>query len=552
MTKLNILFGIFFFLIFLIVIKLFLIQVVFSDKYNLNHYLRVKKIFPNRGKIFDRNLDPLVLNQITYLAYSEPKEIENKKEFIEKIDSILKIGKSTLEAKLNTDKLWVPLASKVDEETKKKIISLKLKGIGFEEEQRRFYPEGSLAAHLLGFVGKNEKGENVGYFGIEGYWEKELSGLPGVFKTERDLLGKPIFIGVQSKFEPEDGSDLVLTIDRTIQAISKEKLTSGLKRYGAKEGCIIIADPKTLEILSLCCLPDFDPDKYYQFSERYFKNPAISNVYEPGSIFKPLIMAAAFNEKVLKPSDFYQEEGPVEISGYQIRTWDNKYEGKISMTRIIEKSSNVGMVYVGQKLGNKKILEYLKAYGVGELTGIDLQGEVAGFIREEKEWSPVDYATATFGQGIVVTPIQMIRAFSSLINGGEILKPYVVGEIRSRNKIIKKKPIKIRQVITKHLSEIMKKILQSAVENGEVKWAKPKGYQIGGKTGTAQIPIKGHYDPTKTIGSFIGFAPVDDPKFIILVTLREPSTSSWGSETAAPLFFEIAKELLVYYNIAPE
>jgi len=441
----------------------------------------------------------------------------------------------------------------LNKKTKEAISKLRLNGLGFEEEAKRFYPEGSAAAHLLGFVGKNDKGENIGYFGLEGHYEKDLAGLPGILKTERDLFGNPIFIGVQSKLEPEDGRDLILTIDKTVQQITREKLKSGLQKYGAKEGCIVVANPMTLEIIALSCLPDFDPQQYYKFSEDYFKNSAISNIYEPGSIFKPLIMAAALNEKVVKSTDMYNENGAVEIGGYEIQTWDKKYEGKITMTRILEKSSNVGMVYVGQKLGEDKILFYLKQYGIGELTGIDLQGETPGFIKNQSEWYPIDYATATFGQGIVVTPIQMIRAFSSLINGGEILKPHVVLEIRSSDKKGSRvEPQKIRQVINTRTSILIKKMLEATVEHGEVRWAKPKSYQIGGKTGTAQIPIKGHYDPTKTIASFIGFAPVDEPKFIILINLKEPSASPWGSETAGPLFFEIAKELLVYYNIAPE
>ncbi len=553
MTKLWVLFWIFSVLIFAIVIKLFFIQLIAPDRYQSNNYLQTRKILPQRGKIFDGNLQPLVLNQTAYLLYAEPKKIIDKNELIHKIDEILKIGEATLGGKINNDKLWTLVVSGLDKKTKEAISKLKLNGLGFEEESKRFYPEGSAAAHLLGFVGKNDKGENIGYFGLEGYYEKDIAGLPGILKTERDLFGNPIFIGVQSKLESEDGRDLILAIDKTAQQIIKERLKSSLQKYGAKEGCVIVANPMTLEIIALSCLPDFDPEQYYKFSENYFRNPVTSNVYEPGSIFKPLIMAAALNEKVIKPTDMYDESGPVKIGGYEIQTWNKKYEGKITMTRILEKSSNVGMVYVGQKLGEKKILSYLKQYGLGELTGIDLQGEASGFLKSEAEWYPIDYATVTFGQGIVVTPIQMIRSFSSLINGGWLIKPRVVLEIGSSDKEKNQiKQQKIRRVIDERTSILIKKMLEATVEHGEIKWAKPKGYQIGGKTGTAQIPIEGHYDPTKTIASFIGFAPVSEPKFIILVNLKEPSTSPWGSETAAPLFFEIAKELLVYYNIAPE
>lgn len=559
MIKLKFLIIIYTLFLLVIIGKLFYLQVLTSESEKKIDYLQVKKIIPRRGEIYDRNNQALVINQTTYLIYLEPKNVKTKEKFIEGIDRVLKIGKATIEAKLNEKNLWVPLKSGVDEKTKKNLMNLKLAGLGFEEEQRRFYPEGSVAAHLIGFVGKNEKGDNIGYFGIEGYWEKDLAGLPGVVKSERDLLGRPIFIGTQEKLAAEDGRDLILTIDKSVQWIVKETLKTGLERYQAKEGCVLVANPNTMEILALSCLPDFDPNQYYKFNEGFFKNPAISSLYEPGSIFKPLIMAAAFQEKKIRPSDIYNETGPINIDGYQIKTWDNKYEGRISMTRIIEKSSNVGMVYIGEKLGRKKILFYLKQFGLGELTGIDLQGEVSGFLREEKDWYPIDYATATFGQGIVVTPIQMIRAFSAIINGGKILKPFLVREVVNKSDSHKKKekkflgkPHVIRKIIDEKNSEIMKKILQLAVENGEIHWAKPKGYQIGGKTGTAQVAIRGHYDPSKTIASFIGFAPVNKPKFVILVTLKEPRTSPWGSETAAPLFFEIAKELLVYYNISPE
>ncbi|MEX1052286.1 MAG: penicillin-binding protein 2, partial [Patescibacteria group bacterium] len=300
------------------------------------------------------------------------------------------------------------------------------------------------------------------------------------------------------------------------------------------------------------CLPDYDLEKYYEFSDAFFLNNAISNLYEPGSTFKPFIMAAALEEKKLKPTDVYNEEGPIDIGKYTIRTWDNKYEGRISATRILEKSSNVGMVWVGEKLGDKNIISYLKKFGMDTATGIDLQGEAKPIFKTNNQWYPIDYATATFGQGIAVTPIQMITAFSSLINGGELIQPRIVKKIISGDseKEVDKKVL--RKTISVNTSEAIKKMLYSTVENGEYKWVKPEGYKIGGKTGTAQIPIAGSYEASKTIASFIGFAPINNPKFIALVVLREPKTSIYGSETAAPLFFDIAKDLFVYYNIGPE
>ncbi len=531
-----------------VIAKLFFIQIITPHNFIQNN-IATKRILPERGKVYDRNKEPLAVNQTTYQLYFEPKHIEDAFLTVKGIESILKIGEATLEGKIDRSKDWVAVTAGIEEKQKEELERLKLKGIGFLEESRRYYPEGSLSAHLLGFVGKNEEGDNIGYFGLEGFYDKDLTGLPGLIKSEEDLAGKAIFVGTQNKIDPENGRDLILTLDKSVQKIIKTRLQRGMERYEAKEGCIIVADPGNGEVLGLSCLPDFDQDQYYRFSELFFMNSSISGGYEPGSTFKPLVVAAALEEKAIKPDDVFQEDGPVTVGDYVIRTWNNKYEGKISMTRILEKSSNVGMVYIGEKLGDKKIYEYIKKLGFAELTGIDLQGEIAGYLRPRQQWYPIDYATATFGQGIAVTPIQMIRAFSALVNGGELYKPFTVRAMVSQGTERIIHPKKEKTIFSKQVSETIKKMLVSTIENGDARWAKPKGYTIGGKTGTAQIPIKGHYDPTKTIAAFIGFAPANNPRFIAMVILREPQSSQWGSETAAPLFFEIAKDLLVYYNI---
>jgi len=549
--KIKLIFLIFITTIILIIVKLFYIQILSLNVLN-NKNLGLIKLFPDRGIIYDRNKLPLVLNQTKYKLYVEPKKIKNKEEIIEKLDKILNIGEATLEAKIDESKIWISIISGVSSTNKKKILNTKLKGIGFEDESFRFYPEASLAAHLLGFVGKNDQGDNVGYFGIEGYYDKNLSGLSGFIKTDKDLFGRYIFMGDQERIEPENGRNLVLTIDKTVQGIIKEKLKLGIEKYQADKGCIIVADPKNMEIIGMSCLPDFDLEKYYEFSEEFFVNDTISSVYEPGSTFKPLIVAAALNEKKIKKDDIFNEKGPIEIGEYTIRTWNNKYEGKISVTRILEKSSNIGMVYIGKKLGEKNILSYLNKYGLNTTTGIDLQGETRNILKNNNQWYPIDYTTVTFGQGIAITPIQMITAFSSLINGGYLMQPHIVKSIFYSNNEKEINSKIIRRTISKETSETIKKMLLSTVENGEYKWVKPKGYKIGGKTGTAQIPIAGKYESSKTIASFIGFAPYEKPKFIILVMFKGPKTSIYGSETAAPVFFDIAKELFVYYNIAPE
>lgn len=548
MPKIRVVFLFFLFIFIAIIFKLFFIQVLPSSS-SVNSYLKYRQIYPDRGLILDRNEQPLALNRKSYLIFVEPKKIKDESTLIEKLAKELKVDEASIEAKMNPNLDWLKLAEGVNQTTKKSIEKLGLKGIGFEEQSQRYYPEASLSAHLLGFVGKGKEGEPVGYFGVEGFYEQDLAGLLGFLKSERDLIGRPILIGDQEKIDSENGRDLVLTIDRSVQAIAKTKLKSGMESYQAKEGCVIIAQPYTLEILALTCLPDYDPNSYFESNDLIFNNQSISSLYEPGSTFKPLITAAAIEEGLIKPDSKFDEKGAVTIGEYTIRTWNNKYEGKINMTRILEKSSNVGMVYIGSKLGKNNILKYLKNLGLGGVTGVDLQGESTGYLRDY--WADIDYATVTFGQGIVVTPIQMIRAFSSVINGGNLMRPYIVKAIKTGASTQAVKPKLDKKIYSEKTSEIMRKMLVSTVEHGEYKWVKPEGYKIGGKTGTAQIAVGGRYDTSKTIASFIGFAPADKPQFIALVVLKEPKSSIYGSETAAPLFFEIAKELLYYYNIGP-
>jgi len=549
--KVKLLFIFFITVYIAIVIKLFYIQVLTRNRRGKDLYLKTSRLFPERGKIFDASGNPLVLNQNSYLLYLEPKKIRDKFKLVQQLSEKIDMEESSLSARIDQKKVYQAIVGGVEESKKREIEALKLEGIGFQYQMKRFYPEASLSAHLLGFVGKDMKGGDIGYFGLEGFYDKDLKGLPGFIESERDIAGRLIFIGDQKRVVPENGRDLYLTIDKSVQEIVKKKLKDGMEKYKAKQGCVILADPETMAILALSCLPDYDMEKYYDFSEEYFKDPAVSETYEPGSIFKPLVMAAAINEKKLRPDDEMDEKGPVKIGEYTIRTWDDKYEGKISMTRILEKSSNVGMVYIGDKLGKTKLYSYLDKYGFGERTGVDLQGEAITHLKPKSSWYPIDYATVTFGQGIAITPIQMIRAFASIINGGKLLKPYVVGEIGMDSEKDKISPQTERRVISQETSAIIRKMLESTVEHAEAKWNRPAGYRIGGKTGTAQVAIGGHYDAAKTNASFIGFFPVDKPRFIALVMLKEPQTSPWGSETAAPLFFDIARELIVYYNIAP-
>ncbi|MFC1646842.1 peptidoglycan D,D-transpeptidase FtsI family protein [Patescibacteria group bacterium] len=552
-------FVVFLFIIFLYlitIVRLFYIQILSDDQWKKEaekqHYIRLS-LPAQRGEILDINKNTIVNNQPAYLVYAQPQNIANLDSFVSQVEKILPFENNGLvEALHESERVWVPLshktkASKIDE-----LKNLELKGLGFENDPTRFYPESSMAAHLLGFVGMDINGQDKGYFGIEGYYDRELKGKDGSLLQEKDVHGNPIVIGQAKRVAAQDGRSLTLWVDRSIQKIAEEKLAQAIKKYGASEGSVLIYDPKTGGVIAMATHPYYDPQKYNIYSSDIYKNPIVSSSYEPGSTFKVLVMSAAIEEKLVKPQTLMDESGPVKIGQYYIKTWNDTYHGSMSMTDVLLHSSNVGMVYVARKLGIEKMINYIDMFGFGNVTNIDLEEESTPEIRAKDNWKEIDLATASFGQGIAVTPIQMVRAVGAIANDGRLMKPMVVKEIVDNNgKVHAIKPKKITQVISPSTARIMTEMMITAVEKGEAKWAKPKGYRIAGKTGTAQIPVSGHYDNEKTIASFIGFAPADDPKFVMLVALREPTSSPWGSETAAPLFFSIAEDLFSYYGIPP-
>lgn len=449
--------------------------------------------------------------------------------------------------------VWVALKQKVSPEVRKKIESDNISGIGFEKVEDRIYPEASSAAHLLGFLGKDEEGNNKGYFGLEGYYDLTLTGKPGFLSQEKDAAGRPIFVDDASDVSEIEGIDLITHIDKTVQHSLEEKLLDGIEKYGAKGGTAIVMNPATGAILGMSSFPSYDPEKYYQFSNELFKNPAVSEIFEPGSVFKIIIMASALDAKVVKPDTICDKcSGPLKVDKYTIETWNNEYNPDSTMTDVIVHSDNVGMAFVGEKIGSDKLYDYLIKFGIGKPTGVDLQGEVTPKLREKGTWNVVDLATASFGQGVALTPIQMIRAAGVIANRGVITTPQVVGTLTSGTWRQDIKPQSSERVISESASNEIKDMMVEAAKNGEAKWTHLRGFRVAGKTGTAQIPISGHYDEESTIASFVGFAPSENPKFVMLVTLREPQSSPWASETAAPLWYSIAKDLFAYFGIQPE
>ncbi len=363
-------------------------------------------------------------------------------------------------AKLSQDLYWVQLKKNVSLEEKKQIEELKLQGLGFEERRSRFYPEGSSSAHLLGFLGSDSKGASKGYFGIEGYFDGELRGIPGLIRNERDALGLPILIGNFFTNQVKNGKDLVLNVDRSVQFIVERELKKGVEKYGAKAGSVVIMDPKTGAILALASFPNYDPLKYFEFPKEYYKNPIVADQYEPGSTFKVLVMAAAINEDVVKAETKCDScAGPVSLGGFTIRTWNNKYYPETTLKDVIVHSDNTGMVFTAQKLGLDKFYSYIENFGFGEPTDIDLQDESSPDLRPKTNFKEIDLATASFGQGIAVTPIQMIRAVAAIANGGNLMEPHVVKEIKDERGSFQVKPKVVRQVLKESAAAVIKEKL---------------------------------------------------------------------------------------------
>ncbi len=562
----------------LVVARLFYWQILQSDDLVAraqDQRLDTSTVQATRGNILFSDGSVLAGTAPTYLVYANPKVLTQKDLTAQTLagifwvsephldnpdqqtkDSQIKDIDNMLINDFSKDLYWVNLWPSVNYTTMQQIQSLNFPGIGFQQQYSRFYPEGSSSAHLLGFVSSDSYGNPTGYFGLEGYYNGELRGRDGILTQEKDAQGLPILIGTYFDRQPENGKTLVLNIDRTVQHIVEQDLLSGMQKYGAQGASAIVMDPKTGAILAMASYPNYDPGDVLDYAKGFFTNGAIASSYEPGSTFKPLIMAAAMNEHLITPDTQCDAcSGPVSIGGYEIHTWNNQYFPNTTMTDVIIHSDNTGMVFVSSKLGLDKEYQYIQNFGFGSVTGIDLQDESSPALRPKNDWHAIDVATAAFGQGIAITPLQLIRAIASIANGGYLMEPHVVHEIKDSGGDFIVAPKVVGHPISTDVAKQVTDIMIQEVDKGEAQWYKTHAgvgnFLIAGKTGTAQIPVAGHYDPTKTIASFVGFAPADNPKFILLVKYDQPTSSIYGADTAAPTFFDISKQLFTYYGIVP-
>ena len=428
----------------------------------------------------------------------------------------------------------------------------KLEGIVLEEQEIRTYPEGSLAAHLIGYVGFNDA-RRVGRYGAEGYFDSQLRGDLGFLSGERDTSGRIIGVAANEFRAAQDGSDVVLTIDRVVQSFAEQELQKGVERYRAERGSILIMNHKTGAILAMATYPTFDPNSYFAVRDaRVQTNPIVSDSFEPGSILKPVIMAGAMNDGLIEPDTTMVDNGPVQVSKFTINTFDGKHLGVQTMTQVLEQSNNVGMVWLGQKMGSEKMYDYLRRFGFGEKTGIELDGETQTRVQEPQKWNVATLATTAFGQGIAVTPIQALNAINAIANDGLLVQPHIVQSIKngSGEQVTSSAPI--RRVVTQQTAEKVSAMMVSVIENGVAGLARVPGYYLAGKTGTAQVADEtGRYSQDKKIITFAGFGPVPDPQFSILIKLDNPYGLSFASGTAAPMFHIVAQKLLTYYQVPP-
>jgi cell division protein FtsI/penicillin-binding protein 2 len=584
--RLNIVFvGFLIFFIFILV-RLFQVQVLNHDRYAAlaqEQYWDLRIIPAKRGDILSSDGHVLAGTQIYYLMYAEPQKVGDSHKLAndlanlladmrfevdpEEEDPIQSKSQMALEFfesmynQLSLDLLWVPLQRQLTPIEKEKIEALEFEGIGFEEEPIRYYPEGTLAAHVLGFVASNEGGEKTGYFGIEGSLNEDLKGKPGRIMEETDALGLPILIGGYRKVEPVQGRDVVLTIDRSIQYMIERKIKEGVMQYGAASGSVIVMNPSTGEVVALANYPTYSPAEYHVEEEQLEDfphrknvekvNSAISEVYEPGSVIKPVTISAAINLGVVTPETTFEDNGPVYYSGHQIDNWDGKHHSTQTIIQLLQKSNNIGAAWVGHQVGRGSLYAYFKNFGLGSKTSIDLEGEDAGILRDAKDWTDIDLATAAFGQGVSATPLQILNAFNVIANGGYLLEPRIIDKIISSDGEVNIPTKNVRRVISKETSDTMVELLEKAAEGGEASYFMIKNYKVAGKTGTAQIPEGGKYSPDRTNATFAGFLS-GSREFSMIVRLEEPQESVYAAETAAPLWMEIAKELVKFYGLIPD
>ncbi len=532
-----------------IVVQLVRLQVVEHRQYMQQieeEEKRTETVIPPRGRIWDRSGNLLADNVARFQVTADVGVDIN--EAVKELAPVLGVPPGEMRAKLAGARQQVVLATELPMATGKAVLKLDVDKVSATPYWRRAYPERQLGSHVLGFVNVERKG----YYGVEQSYDALLGGRQQVILASQAAWFEPSPSNPLQLEGPSPGVDLVLTIDRTFQALAEAELERALSETGAKSGTIIMMDPRTGAILAMASAPAFDPNRYPDTPTDRFVNPAVSEPYEPGSVFKILTMAAALQEGRVTPASVYDDTACIEVGGWPICNWDRKAHGSSTMVDLLAHSLNVGAARLSTQMGGQTFYRYVQAFGIGKVTGIDLQGEEAGSLRTPGDltWHESDLGTNAFGQGLSVTPIQMLTAVAAVANDGVLMRPHIVAQMIDGGQVMTAKPAPTGRPISGQVARTLAGMLEQAVQR-ELQLKVP-GYRIAGKTGTAQIPIAGGYDDPWTIASFVGWGPVSDPRLIILVKLDRPTRSPYGGETAAPVFVRLASRMFVLMGVPPD
>lgn len=550
----------------LIVGRLYYLQIWNGKTYRLlatsQHELQ-ELLVPVRGRILvrdraDDTLHPLATNRDAWLLYGVPKAMNNPGEVARSLASYVDKTEAELVERWmsNPDDPYDPLAKSLSTEQAREIEALRLAGVGLVKGWARFYPEQHIGGHVVGFVRTEENGLGKGVYGIEGSFDDVLAGKPGYVTAQKDAGGRRLMLGGGDIREAVNGADVILTIDRTIQYETCKRLKAAVTRYEAAGGSVIIMNPNTGAIITMCSVPDFDPARYGDVKNlAIFNNPNTFAQYEPGSVFKPFTMAIGIERNVISPNTTYNDPGVEKIDDFEIKNFDKQSHGVKTMTQVLEESLNTGTIFVQRLIGKEAFAAGVRAFGFGKKTGIELTPEAEGNILGLAKKADVYYATASFGQGISVTPVQLITAFAALANGGRLMKPHIVDEIlRPDGTRQKTEPASMGTPISARTAQLVTGMLVSVVERGHGKRARVPGYYVAGKTGTAQMAnprgagyLEGVYENT-----FIGYAPADNPVFVMLVKFDRPLAGKFAEVTSAPFWSELATFVLAYLEVPTE
>ena len=498
---------------------------------------------PERGTIYDRHGTVLAANGADYQISIAPNLVYEPEELATALTSVLQKPRYEILSAIESPQPFVMLEGRVSAEVADLVRTLPYEGVQIDPLPRRFYPQGDMLCHILGYVDFDGNGGA----GLEGFYQRELAGEAASATINISPLTS------QQSVIAHEGTDLVLTIDRTVQYVVERFLERGLREHGATSGTIIVMDPRTGAILAMANSPCYTPYQFYEAEEGLLLNPAVSRQYEPGSVMKVVTMAAALDSGTVNPQSTYYDAGVLEVGGHKTYNWDRSSPGTTDMTTLLARSLNVGAATLAIWMGPDVFYDYFQRFGFGRPTGIDLMAEATGQmpLPGDAFWTESFLATNAYGQGLAVTPLQMVTAVAALANQGNLMQPYIVQEIHSSNGVFEHQPSVVSRPISPETANQLTAMAVTAVAR-EVDEAQVPGYTIAGKTGTAQIAENGIYLPDDVIGSFIGWLPADAPEIVVLVKLDRPQSAPWGSQTAAPLFAELTQELVVLLDIPPD